>query len=166
MRGRFIKMYITPDNILLTEPFTHEPVHIHCPFFYFRLSLKRSIGGIVTGTIHNSLVSKSKLTHLFFRTTQYEIHNCAEFWFCQTLIRVFHPTPSKVFRHALRNGLILVYRPYPTAFYNLKIQSFPLAVISSLVYGVFPAAFCPVALLFVALRGGYAFHHVHVHHLP
>ena len=68
MRGRFIKMYITPDNILLTESFTHESVHILCPFFYFRLSLKRSIGGIVTGTIHNSLVSKSKLPHLKLRS--------------------------------------------------------------------------------------------------
>ena len=69
MWGRFIKMYITPDNILLTESFTHEPVHILCPFFYFRLSLKRSIGGIVTGTIHDRLLPKCKLTHLFFRAT-------------------------------------------------------------------------------------------------
>ena len=166
MRGRFIKMYITPDNVLLTESFTHEPVHILCPFFYFRLSLKRSIGGIVTGTIHNSLVSKSKLPHLFFRATQYEIHNCAEFWLCQTLIRVFYSTQGKVFSHAFRNRLVLVYRSHLIALYNLEIQPFPLAVISSLFYGVFPAAFRPVTLVFVALRGGYAFHHVHVHHLP
>ena len=166
MRGRFIKMYITPDNILLTESFTHEPVHILCPFFYFRLSLKRSIGGIVTGTIHNSLVSKSKLPHLKLRSAQYKIHDRAKFRFCQIRIGIFYPTPGKVFSHAFRNRLVLVYRSHLTALYNLKIQPFPLAVISSLVYGVFPAAFRPVTLVFVALRSGYAFHHVHVHHLP
>ena len=166
MRGRFIKMYIAPDNVLLTESFTHEPVHILCPFFYFRSSLKRSIGGIVTGTIHNSLLSKSKLPHLKLRSAQYKIHDCAEFRFCQIRIGIFYPTPGKVFSHAFRNRPVLVYRLYSPAFYDLKIQSFPLAVISSLVYGVCPAAFCPVTLVFVALCGGYAFHHVHVHHLP
>ena len=99
----------------------------------------------MAGTIHNSLLSKSKLPHLKLRSAQYKIHDCAEFRFCQIRIGIFYPTPGKVFSHAFRNRPVLVYRLYSPAFYDLKIQSFPLAVISSLVYGVCPAAFCPVA---------------------
>ena len=36
MRGRFIKMYIAPDNVLLTESFTHEPVHIPVSYTHLR----------------------------------------------------------------------------------------------------------------------------------
>ena len=166
MRRSFVKMYITADDILLTETFTHEPVHILCPKLYFRHPFELGIFRIITCPIHYLLIPERQLAHLVLRPAQNEIHDSAVFRFGQTLIRVFYATLQKVLCHAFRNGLSLIHRLDPASFDDLEIQAFPPAVIRSFRYGVLPTAFSPVALVLVALCGTEPFHHVHVHHLP
>ena len=63
MWREFVKMYITTDDILLTETLTHKPVHILCPLFYFGHSFERGIFQIIAGFIYHVLIPECQLPY-------------------------------------------------------------------------------------------------------